>query len=398
MAKSKKKNVEIDNKIKLSEILADNERITRVMLKKEKFADLETAIAWARENGFFYVSISDTELIFVLEMYSPEWLDLLDSEGELIEYGEGVTVEKKAYKQVEESSGTISPMALSLGNIDSVKFSDSIPSIIEIAKVVKGYHQSYGEIELTVETLKSFAKNFKNRVTDVDLRIAFSHDADEAAAWVQDVFLSPDERTLSAVVKWTTGENGGAKSLSDKKFRYFSPEFVFNYVHPHTLESHGPTLTGGALCNTPFLKMNAIVGMAENKNQGEQKMEPTKTISLADHESKVVELSEKVKVSELKVIELSEKIKTMEKEKVDAEKKAKFENLLKDGKAVEAQRVSFMTGDLEGFVALSVQLNTSPKGAGGEGEVIALSEEQKAMNKKLGVTDAEFIAANKGVM
>jgi phage I-like protein len=379
--------------MKLDELLEQDDRVVRIILDKTKFATLEIAITWARENGFYYVSASETDLKYVLDMYAEEYLDLFELESELVEYGEGVTVEKKAYKEIEKSVNA--EMVLSLNNINNIKFSDTVPTIIEMAKVIKGYHASYGEIEIKKEHLKSFVKNFKEKVTGCDLSIDLEHSQGEACGWVNDLYLSQDEETLFGVIKWNPL---GALSLTEKRFRYYSPEFSFSYTHPHTLTNYGPTLLGGALVNRPFLKMDAIVSMTETKIINKENEMTEKTILLVDHESKVLELSEKVKTAENKVIELTEKINNIEKEKIESAKKAKFDVMLSEGKACEAQRVAFMSGDLESFISLSMPLKTDVQGNGGANAdvVIELSEAEKKICKELGLTHAEFIAANSG--
>ena len=54
-----------------------------------------------------------------------------------------------------------------------------------------------------------------------------------------------------AKVEWT---EPGADSIRNGEFRYFSPEFAPEWVHPKSGDAFTDVLTGGALTNNPFLK------------------------------------------------------------------------------------------------------------------------------------------------
>ena len=179
-----------------------------------------------------------------------------------------------------------------------------VPHIIEIARVAEGEHPSYGKLKITKEHLLEMSENFKSKVSGTDIAVNEDHKKREAFGWFKDVFLSFEGDKLYGQVVWNTK---GTKALSEKEYRYFSPEFRFKYVHPHTAKEHGATLLGGALTNYPFLKMEAITELS-SKTLTKEKDVPkdNTTIDLSEHNAKVVELSNKI--SEVQV-ELSQKNK-----------------------------------------------------------------------------------------
>lgn len=72
----------------------------------------------------------------------------------------------------------------------------------------------------------------------------------EAAGWYLKTELREDGTELWAEIEWTAD---AAEKIASKKFRYFSPEFAFDYT-THAGESIGCTLLCGALTNRPFLQ------------------------------------------------------------------------------------------------------------------------------------------------
>jgi phage I-like protein len=303
------------------------------------------------------------------------------------------------------------PFAFSLSNGEGIQLSaDGLPHIIEVAKVVSGYHQKYGKVEITKEDLRSYVKNFNDNVTGVDVSIDFDHEKREAGGWFKELFLSLDEDVCYGAVKWTPK---GALALSDREFRYFSPELHPDYVHPITGISHGPTLVGGALVNRPFLKMGPIVEMNEKNPNGGLPMD---TILLSEHKTKVAELEKEIgtlKLSEQtsintiaglklqkdkaesQVKDLSEKIQKQDRE-------TKIAKLFTDKKITKAQKDAFESGTIEfsdavyKVLSLSEGMKTTPTGSTAPVEEgsYSLTEEDKEMCKKFGLTEKEYAEAN----
>ena len=283
----------------------------------------------------------------------------------------------------------------------NIKFSADLPFIIELATTVEGFHAAFGKVELTKSHLKSFKDNFEKQVFGVDVAIDFDHETREAAGWVKEVFLSDNEETLFGVVRWTPK---GALALGDREFRYFSPEFSLNWIHPHTGAEHGPTLVGGALVNRPFLKMDAIVGLTE---KGAKEMDQ---ISLSDHNAKVAGFEKQI--SDLKLSENTLKTTTsglkadnvklsdeLGKLKADIEKTAtemKHKALFDSGKINAAQLTALNDGkDMIDVLALAEKMQITSTGDGGETIQVQLSDQELKLCKQLDLSHEDFIKYNK---
>jgi phage I-like protein len=320
-----------------------------------------------------------------------------------INIGTGLDAVVGVLKQ-DAVEGGCNDVFLSLRNDDTIKLSGSLPHIIELAKVVNGTHVNYGKVEITTEMLQSFAHNFNEGVVGVDLMIDYDHEQRGAAGWVKSVFVSMDGSTLFGEVKWTPK---GAQCLSDREFRYFSPEFTLNYVHPHTGVSHGPTMLGGGLVNRPFLKMDAIVTFKETiNNSKEVTME---TIALNEHKAITSDLEKTIsdfKLSEEKakkliegqkdeITKLSTELKEIKEAKEKAELEAKHEKLFSEGKISKAQLTALNEGkDMYEVLALSEKLTTEPNGKDGENPVIELSESDEKACKALGISKEDYVKYN----
>lgn len=296
------------------------------------------------------------------------------------------------------------PILFNVKEKDTIKLSADIPYLIELAKVVDGFHHSYGKVQITKEHLKKFKENFDNKVYGVDVSIDFDHETREAAGWVKEVFLSDDEDTLLGLVKWTPK---GALSLSEREFRYFSPEFSLNWTHPHNGINYGPVLMGGGLVNRPFLKMNPIVELKDKNRKGANEME---SISLKDHEAvkgklekeiSDLKLSEntfknKAKDLEAQVKQLSDENKSLKDEKVKAEKESKHQKLFDEGKINKAQLDALNEGkEMYDVLSLSEKMNSTPQGTGGTTTTVQLSVEEKALCAKMGMSEEDFVKYNK---
>ena len=266
----------------------------------------------------------------------------------------------------------------------------NISDDIQILRVGTFFHEGQ-TIEITKKHLKSMIENYKKNVRGIDLMLDYSHESDkEAAAWFQDLYLSEDGQELWAKVDWT---EDGADAVRKKKYRYISADFNFAYKDNETLKEHGPTLLGAGLTNRPVVKkMNpTILSEENNQNNRDEKMnlEEMKK-KFADMEKKYAELQEENKDLKKKLEdkavdkkdsalaekeqELADREKAvklaedkMKEDKMLAEKKEKFDALLSEGKAVEAQREAYMKDDFEEFTknaANAKDLNLSEKGSG----------------------------------
>lgn len=377
-----------------------NTIIQTLIFDKEVFKDKDEVREWVDQHGFVvHKEIEDNEKAFRVRQVDPS--EFQEDSFKTIEIRRGVKAVVGKIKEVDSRA----EYTLSLRADDTINFSEHMPHIIEVAKVIEGVHPQYGVVKITKEDLKSMLRNFSEGVTGVDLSINFDHEKREAVGWIKDLFLNFEEDVLLASVYWCPD---GAKALADKSFRYFSPEFRFNYVHPHTGEEHGPTLLGGALVNHPFLKMGAIVDLS-NKSEGNMS---EKTIELKVHENKVTELNNKVTALELseekskKVIDgqkeeiknLSDKVKKLEDEKTEEARVAKLDKLFSENKINKAQLDVLKkepSKDILDVLELNDKMNTELKGKGGaNGVAIELSEDEKKWCKANDMTEEEFIKYN----
>ncbi len=146
------------------------------------------------------------------------------------------------------------------GMVDLAQFAEtSGESWIQIMKTGEWQHPKLKQIRITQDDLAQFADNFKRRVRGVDLAVDVSHNPDAGAvAWFKDVRAEGDK--LMAQVDWTPE---GANLVKTGKYRYFSPEFMFQWTDPATGQTHKNVLLGGGLTNRPFLKNMEPVAFSE---------------------------------------------------------------------------------------------------------------------------------------
>ena len=389
----------------VDQLLQDNEVakgsvIQSLILSKEIYPSEEDARLYAREHGFNVEEVVETTESFIIAQLDES--EFIEDTLKTIEIRTGVSATVGVLKQ-DAVEGGLQDVYLSLRNENGIKLSDGLPHIIELAKVVNGTHVNYGKVEITENMLKSFVQNFNEGVVGVDLMIDYDHEQRGAAGWVKSVFLSMDGTTLFGEVKWTPK---GAQCLSDREFRYFSPEFTLNYVHPHTGVSHGPTMLGGGLVNRPFLKMDAIVTFNEKSKTKEVNME---TIALNEHNAIKSDLEKTIsdfKLSEEKakkliegqkteITKLSEELKELKEANVKAEKEAKHNKLFSEGKISKAQLDALNEGkDMYDVLELSEGMNTEPKGKDGNNSVIELSESDQKACDALGISKEDYVKYN----
>lgn len=113
----------------------------------------------------------------------------------------------------------------------------------------------YGEIEITPERVKRFAKNFHDNVRRHALPVNREHVQElGAVGWFADVEARADG--LYATFDWS---DDGKDLLEKKAFQFFSPEYYDTYVDPVSGKSFSDVLVGCALTNYPqFVDLPAI--------------------------------------------------------------------------------------------------------------------------------------------
>jgi phage I-like protein len=139
-------------------------------------------------------------------------------------------------------------------------------SVIQVLRTGTFHHPQYGKFTITPDDLERMFDNFVNHrpQSPTEMVVDYEHmSAAEpaqiapAAGWVKELSLSNDKNRLYARVEWTTT---AAKRITDKEYRFISPEFALRYKDKETNKDIGPTLISVALTNRPFLEgMSPVV-------------------------------------------------------------------------------------------------------------------------------------------
>lgn len=384
--------------------ISNDALIYEMHLDKKVFKTEEEAREYLQGKYLSTENIEDAEGMFIAKTLNYSQVDM--STAVKVEIRRGVTayaadlIRFDVYNFSDKSERETTKFMLK-----ALEFSEKtkdLPQVIELARVVKGNHPSYGDIEITKDHLTSFVTNFNSKVTGTDLAVNEDHKKNEAFGWLKDVFLNDDGDILYGTVSWNAK---GTRALSEKEYRYFSPEFRFNYTHPHTQKEHGATLIGGALTNYPFLKMEAIVELS-NKAQTPTKDTKVEKIDLSVHTEKVIELSSKITATETELalvkaqnIELSNKVKASEEKAEKVIREGAHKKMFDDGKINAAQLIALNDGkSMLEVLALSAPMNMSGKGtdAGNNStHTTELNDQDRAVMKEFGLTEEQYRTANK---
>lgn len=131
---------------------------------------------------------------------------------------------------------------------------------IQAMPLGKYMHPMYGVIDITPERVARFADNVNNGVRGQALDIDYDHKKHngKAAGWVQKAEARPDG--LWILVEWVKDAWDDIKSGA---YRYFSPEFVDEWVHPASQSKFNDVLCGGGITNRPFLKGILPINLSE---------------------------------------------------------------------------------------------------------------------------------------
>ena len=146
------------------------------------------------------------------------------------------------------------------------KFSEK--SEIEVMYSGVWDHPQYGQVKISEKDIDSFIQNFKDNTRKVDIAVDQEHMPEKGAAgWFKtlDKVVEGGKVKLKAVIEWT---KLGKELIKDGIFKYFSPEFSFEYEDQETHEEFKNVLLGGALTNRPYFKSLAPVAFNENMYAG----------------------------------------------------------------------------------------------------------------------------------
>lgn len=244
----------------------------------------------------------------------------------------------------------ISSIALNEQNFSSKKPT----SEIEILHAGEWEHPQYGIIKITDDDIEKFIQSFDEKVRKVDIAVDQEHMPEKGAAgWYKELrkVVENGKTKLKAIVEWT---KLGTQLINDGIFKYFSPEFDFEYEDMETHEVFQNVLLGGALTNRPYFKSLAPVTLSENmyagfinsaKKGGEQKMltkEELRAKLTADPNFALSEGStddEKKMFDEVKA-EIAEEQKKAEVEAAEKKKKEEEEEMKKKQKKMSENYIS----------------------------------------------------------
>lgn len=244
-----------------------------------------------------------------------------------------------------------------------------VPKKIQLLRAGEFLSEQYGNLKITKEILFGLKKNFDEKVRgyeDGKLPIDYFHENEKiAAGWIENLTLSENGAELWADVKWTPKAE---KMLSEGELRYVSAEFSFNYQDNESGKKFGPTLFGAGLTNRPFIKgMDPVMALNEkNQENGGKKMDE-KDKEIEALKAKIAEMQKAMDGKDMEMSDLKKKLGETQaqyaEEKKCAEKRDNFNKMLAEGKAVEAQRESFMSGDMVKFAELAKPTNMNAKGS-----------------------------------
>lgn len=124
-------------------------------------------------------------------------------------------------------------------------------------------HPIYGKMKIDENDIKEFVKHFKEGIRKgVPITEGHANIGEElpAVGWFKKL-INKGSDGLWAIVEWT---KQGKELLSQKAYKYFSPEFYRSYEDPETHKVYTNVLTGGALTNMPYFKSLKAIVMSEN--------------------------------------------------------------------------------------------------------------------------------------
>ena len=160
-------------------------------------------------------------------------------------------------------------------DLSAIQLNEQRQSWIQAARPGQYQHPKYGVLDFSFERLRRLMDSVKNKVRGIDLDIDYDHKTDvamgnKAAGWVRDADVRNDGLWL--LVEWT---EPAAQAIKQKEYRYFSPEFLSEWVDAAG-KKFEDVLSGGGITNRPFLKDLLPINLSEldfgqsneNNNEG----------------------------------------------------------------------------------------------------------------------------------
>ena len=143
--------------------------------------------------------------------------------------------------------------------INLQKFAErgEVPEEIQVLPIGRWNHPAYGLLEITREDIEEFKENFDKGLRK-QIAITEGHetfDEKPAIGWFKEL-MDRGGDGLFATIEWT---KQGKTLLSEKAYKYFSPEFYSEFEDPQTREIHTNVLVGGALTNKPYFNYIHVI-------------------------------------------------------------------------------------------------------------------------------------------
>lgn len=285
-----------------------------------------------------------------------------------------------------------------LMSLENMKFSDDNKSEIQILKKGEWDHPRYGRVEIGDKIMKEMISNFNQNIRAHSKKKGLPVDEEHfsakgAVGWMKKL-INRGSEGLFALVEWNSK---GRQAIEDKVYKFFSPEFYFQYEDPETRRMHNNVLIGGALTNRPYFKSLNPVVLSEDiiYNNNNNPMNLSELIkkdlsSLNDEEKKFItsKFSELQDEDKKKFDELKPEKTDEEKKKEEEEaKKAKEEKEANDNKPAGGVKAN------EGKIAMSEEEVKKLKEDAQKG--VQASEDLRKMKVESKVTEFTFSESNK---
>ena len=139
----------------------------------------------------------------------------------------------------------------------------AVKSWVQLLKVGKFEHSTYGRFDVDAAFLREIAANFEQypQAVPMDYDHSFlTSGSTRAAGWITQVDIRAGGRELWGEVSWTAA---AAQAIRDGEYRFLSPEFTSNWVD-ETGEGRGPALLAGGITNRPFLEGMPELSLAQD--------------------------------------------------------------------------------------------------------------------------------------
>jgi len=153
-------------------------------------------------------------------------------------------------------------------DIDAVEFKETadgrFASTLQVLPEGKFTHPWYGELDFSATVLRSFKRNFDQRILGTDIMVDEGHNRGKALGWYKELHFGKRQLGdkeyigLWGDIEWT---DLGKDYLERKIYKYFSAE-VGNWTSPDGTEFKN-VLLGGGLTNRPFFKQMPEVQLSE---------------------------------------------------------------------------------------------------------------------------------------